>query len=235
MNRGYDKHLFADILKIFLIVAFFSFAAYLLDHPGIREFFFDIDEIRLILKGNGDTSWYLLSTVIFTLSGAMLIAFGVPRLWVTVAGGGIYGALIGSVISLLSSLLGASIVYLAGKTILSAIVERRLKNKLQEWIRRFQENAFWWVLYGRLFPFSNSTVMSLICGSCNVPLMPYFSGSLIGFIPLTLVFAIYGSGGAKANHWQIAFATMLLILSIFSRRLMKKGFRLRDVGGALDL
>jgi uncharacterized membrane protein YdjX (TVP38/TMEM64 family) len=63
-----------------------------------------------------------------------------------------------------------------------------------------------------------------------VPFKSFFLGSLIGFIPLTLVFAIYGSGGAKRNIWQIGLATVLLILSMFSRKIMKKWFHARDVG-----
>lgn len=230
MNRGSDKHLLGDIFKILLIVAFFSCAAYLLDRPDVREIFFDIDEIILMLKRNEDIHRYFFSIVIFFLAGTLVIALGVPRLWVTVAWGGIYGVLIGSIVTLLSSLLGALVFYLAGKTMLAAIVERRFKNRLLQWKNRFRKNAFWWVLYGRLFPFSNSTVMSLICGSCNLPVSPFIWGSLIGFIPLILVFAIYGSGGTNTNHWQIAIATILLILSFFSRKLLPKWFHMKNVG-----
>jgi len=230
MNRRFDRRLLGDIIKIFLIVAFFSFAAYLLDRPDIRKYFFDIDEIRSMFKGQGDRSLYIFSTATFALAGAGVIALGVPRLWVTAIAGGVYGALMGSTVSLLSSLLGSSIVYLSGKTLLAGVVERRLRGKARIWKERFQENAFWWVLFARLLPFSNSTFLSLLCGSCNAPFLQFFLGSLAGFIPLTLVFAIYGSGGAKGNIWQIAFATILLILSMFSRKLMKKWFRTKNVG-----
>ena len=66
--------------------------------------------------------------------------------------------------------------------------------------------------------------MSLLCGSCNVPFTAYLLGSLVGFVPLAVVFAAFGSGGAKGNLWQIGFATALLVLSIFSRRLMNRWF-----------
>jgi uncharacterized membrane protein YdjX (TVP38/TMEM64 family) len=58
----------------------------------------------------------------------------------------------------------------------------------------------------------------------------FFWGSFVGFVPLTLVFAIYGSGGAKRNIWQLGLATILLIFSMFSRRLMKKWFHAKNVG-----
>jgi len=127
-------------------------------------------------------------------------------------------------LSLVASLIGASILYAAGRFMLAAVVERRIGDTLKVWKSRFRENAFWWVLYGRFFPFSNSTAMSLLCGGCRVPFIPYMTGSLIGFVPLAIVFAAYGSGGVKGNLWQIGFATVLLILSLFSRRLMNKWF-----------
>jgi len=183
MKRVSDKKLFGDIIKVVSIAAFFIVAAYLLDRPDVREIFFDIDEIQFLLKGNGDISWYVMSLLIFTAAGAAIIGLGVPRIWVTIVAGGIYGALMGSLISMISSLIGAVLIYLAGKTLLAAVVERRLRDRLLKWRGRFQENAFWWVLYARLFPFANSTLTSMICGGCRVPFTPYLSGSAIGFAP----------------------------------------------------
>ncbi|HWR69084.1 MAG TPA: VTT domain-containing protein, partial [Desulfomonilia bacterium] len=132
--------------------------------------------------------------------------------------------LMGTLLSILASLIGASILYEAGHSILAGMVERRVGDSLRMWRRRFQENAFWWVLYGRLFPFSNSTLMSLLCGICRVSYRGFMLGSLLGFIPLAVVFATYGSGGVKGNLWQITVATVLLVLSVFSRKLFGKWF-----------
>jgi len=49
-------------------------------------------------------------------------------------------------------------------------------------------------------------------------------GSLLGFIPLAIVFAMYGSGGVTGSLWQIAFATALLILSMAARKILDKWF-----------
>jgi uncharacterized membrane protein YdjX (TVP38/TMEM64 family) len=224
MSRESDKKLLGDIIRVVLLAAFFSAIALLLERQDVRKLLFDMDTIRAELKGGGDASGYVFSGMIFTFAGGGLTALGLPRLWVSAVGGIIYGALMGSILSILASLFGASVLHLAGKSILATVVERRLGDKTKMWKVRFQENAFWWVLYGRLFPFSNSTVMSLLCGSCKVPYVPYLLGSLIGFVPLGVVFATYGSGGAKGNIWQIGFATMLLVFSIFLRSFLKRWF-----------
>ena len=66
--------------------------------------------------------------------------------------------------------------------------------------------------------------MSLLCGSCRVPFRAFLTGSFLGFIPLAVVFATFGSGGIKGNFGQIGFAAALLVLSILSRKLLKKWF-----------
>jgi uncharacterized membrane protein YdjX (TVP38/TMEM64 family) len=224
MSSKSNKEIIADISRVFLLVAFFSAVALVLKRPDVRKLLFDMDMLRSTLQGGDESSRRMYSALIFILLGGGLIAVGVPRLWASAAAGVVYGAFMGTMLSLVASLLGASILYAAGRFMLAAVVERRIGDTLKVWKLRFRENAFWWVLYGRFFPFSNSTAMSLLCGGCRVPFIPYMTGSLIGFVPLAIVFAAYGSGGVKGNLWQIGFATVLLILSLFSRRLMNKWF-----------
>ena len=218
-----NSRLLRDIGRIVFLATVFTSLAFLLKRPHIREYFLDIQYMREVLSG-GQGTGLVFSAVLFILMWGGLIAAGIPRLWASAVGGIIYGAFLGSVISLLASLVGAAILYSAGISILSGVVERRVGGTLKLWRGRFQENAFWWVLYGRLFPFSNSTLMSLLCGSCRVPFREFLTGSFLGFIPLAVVFATFGSGGIKGNFWQIILATGLLVLSILSRRLFKKWF-----------
>jgi uncharacterized membrane protein YdjX (TVP38/TMEM64 family) len=198
--------------------------AILLEKVEIRKYLFDVKAIRETLQGGYGGSGRISSAFVFTLLWGSLIAAGVPRLWASAVGGIIYGAFMGTLLSLIASVLGASILYGAGISILAGVVERRMGSTLLLWRNRFQENAFWWVLYGRLFPFSNSTLMSLLCGSCRVPFQEFTLGSLLGFTPLAVVFSTFGSGGVKRNLWQLGLATALLLLSIFSRKLFGKLF-----------
>jgi len=224
MTGRIDRKLLADILRIISLLGFFSLMALLLKRPDVRKLVFDIDSMRVMLQGGGGFLDEASSCAIFIAVAGGLITLGLPRLWVSAVAGIIYGALVGTAISLMAALLGASADYLTGRSVLASVMERRIGDRLKQWRSRFRENAFWWVLYARFFPFSNSTVMSILCGSCRVPFAPFITGSFLGFIPLTVVFAFYGSGGVKGNFWQIGFATILLIASIFSRKVMNRWF-----------
>jgi uncharacterized membrane protein YdjX (TVP38/TMEM64 family) len=120
------------------------------------------------------------------------------------------------------------VVYHFGRFFLRDVVNRRVGGRLEMWRNRFRANGFWWVLYGRLFPFSNSTAKSLLCGSCEVPFLPYLAASFLGFIPHTVIFAVFGSGGAKASWPQIILGLGLMLLVFFSRRMLKAVFPVRD-------
>lgn len=224
MDLKIDKHLVSDFIRITLLVAFFTSMALYLGRPVIREHLFGTNGLMTILQGGSGLSSRMFSAILFTFLWGGLISAGAPRIWSSALGGVIYGAFMGVFLSLIASLLGASFLYWAGKSFLSGIVERRVGGTLKTWKNRFQDNAFWWVLYGRLIPFTNSTLMSLLCGSCRVSYKDFLLGSMLGFIPLSVVFASFGSGGVKGNFWQISFATTLLIISIFSRKIMDKWF-----------
>ncbi|HON38734.1 MAG: TVP38/TMEM64 family protein [Desulfomonilia bacterium] len=220
MSTGLDRKVAGDVCRVAGVAVFFVAATVFLEKSGIRNALFDVETFRSLLQGGSSGTGRMVSAAIFVVGGAGVIALGMPRLWASAVGGVVYGALMGTVLSVMASILGASILYLAGRSLLGRVVERRLGGRLEFWRRRFHENAFWWVLYGRLVPFSNSTIMSLLCGSCRVPFWAYVQGSVLGFIPLAAVFAAFGSGGLEGNLGQIGFAVLVLAAFVILRRLI---------------
>lgn len=212
----------ADLLR-FCLVGLLFLALALVIRQGMvsdtRQWLFDL---RLFLQGSQLDNGLWASSTLFVLIAGAAISLGVPRLWVSGAAGAIYGVVLGMTLALLASMIGAATVYLMGRRLLGNLVERRFAGRLIQWRRRFQQNAFWWVLYVRLFPFANATLTSLLCGSCRVPFSLYLSASLIGFIPLTFVFASFGSGGAKGNINQVILGFGLLLFALVARLLFRK-------------
>jgi len=213
--------LIRDLIRILIIGMFFVLLTLVLKSDIIKRSFTDIQTVRESLSWLESYSSLSISTLFFILAGGLLMSLGIPRIWISALSGAVYGIFWGTCIGLLSSLLGAIILYYAGCFLLGTIVMRRFGEKLNVLKKRFQENAFWWVLYGRLFPFSNSTLSSLLCGSCKVPFSPYLAASLVGFIPLAVVFTIFGSGSMNGNYTQIYIGTGLLLIVLFIKKLIK--------------
>ena len=221
MKAGKVETLYKDLFRIAALTAFFAAAALVFGNEDVRTYLSDVPALQAMLGHPGGAKGAIVSALVFVAGAGGFIALGVPRLLASAVGGAVYGALPGTVLSLAASLLGSSVFYLVGRASLAGVLERRVTGRLEEWQNRFRDNAFWWVLYGRLFPFSNSTVMSLLCGCCRVGYAPYALGSLIGFAPLAIVFSCYGSGGMRGDFLQIGVATGVLILSIVSRRVIE--------------
>jgi len=223
-GQGKKNQLTSDLLRFFMVGLVFFGVAVFLRHGMAGSTYCHIQELRAHLHGANLPGGQWSSSGIFLLFSGLLIGFGMPRIWVCGIGGAVYGVGLGSVLALGGSMIGATMVYFLGRSLLAGMVQRRFAGRFAVWGKLLRENGFWWVLYGRLFPFSNATINSLICGCCRVPLRQYLAGSFLGFIPLTLVFAAFGSGGAKGNHIQVLIGLCMLGLALLCRLLVKRFF-----------
>lgn len=215
-------NLAADLLRFFMVGLIFLGLALLLRHEMAGNVHFQLQEIRADLQGDNLPGGLWSSSAIFLLASGLLTTLAVPRLWVCGVAGAVYGVTLGSLLALGGSMIGATTLYLLGRSLLAEMVQRRFGGRIAFWGTLFRQNGFWWVLYGRLFPLSNATINSLLCGCCRVELGQYLAGSLLGFIPLTLVFAAFGSGGAKGNIQQVLIGLGLLGLALLCRLLAKR-------------
>lgn len=216
-----------DITRTLIVVLVFAALAVFV-RSDVALQYFDIAAWREMLQQGHFVGGAGTAALLFVLGGSAAISLGVPRIWIAALFGAVYGAVVGAILAMAASLIGTSIVYQAGRHLLRGVVQRRVGGRLERWRLRFKENAFWWVLYARLFPFANSSVTSLFCGACEVPFLSYMVASLLGFVPYTLIFAMFGSGGAKANAWQILLGLGLMAMVFLLRWVMRGATRARE-------
>jgi uncharacterized membrane protein YdjX (TVP38/TMEM64 family) len=214
-----------DLITIFIIGVVFLFLALFFRSDLARDLFENVHRIRSFLKSDAVPGGLFGSGFVFVFVTGLLISLGVPRIWISALGGAVYGAVLGSALSLCSTVIGATALFFAGSTFLGSVVERRFAGRADKFVERLSQEAFWWTLYLRLFPFSNSTVQSLLFGSLRVPFTAYITGSILGFIPLTVVFAVFGSGGVKGNYYQIWLGFALIAAVALIRYLMNTAAR----------
>jgi uncharacterized membrane protein YdjX (TVP38/TMEM64 family) len=211
-----------DLTTIFIIGVVFLLLALLFRSDLARDLFENVHRIRTFLKSGAVPGGLVGSGAVFILVTGLLISLGIPRIWISALGGAVYGAVLGAALSLCSTIIGATTLFFAGSTFLGSVVERRFRSRAGKFVERLNREAFWWTLYLRLFPFSNSTVQSLLFGSLRVPFKAYITASILGFIPLTIVFSVFGSGGVKGNYNQIWLGFGLIAAVALIRHLMSR-------------
>ena len=224
-----SERLWKDLFKIIAVSLFFAGMAILIRNESVRGHIMHLPILVKSLAGKGFPGGTGLGAVLFVVAFSLLIGVGMPRLWVSAIAGALFGSLWGIPLALATTVVGASFVYWIGQAVLAGMIRSRMGSQLAIWQARFEANAFWWVLYLRLFPLSNATLVGLLSGGCRIPLRAYLAGSFIGFIPLTVVFAVFGSGGARGNLYLVGLGFMLIALTVFGRKTVMRAFSPREV------
>ncbi len=136
-----------------------------------------------------------LAISVYMLVYIVAIAFSLPGgLLLTVVGGFLFGAFLGTVTVVVAATIGACILFLAARSALGDF----LRAKAGPWLVRlqdgFSENAFNYLLVLRLVPLFPFFIVNIVPAFLGVSLRTYVVGTLIGIIPGTAVFAVFGAG-----------------------------------------
>lgn len=213
-----------DLARLVVVALFFVVIALLLKNPYIRSQIFDIENIRREMDGGG---W--MSIAAFVGIAAFVNAIGIPRLWICAVAGSIFGAVQGGALGLLSTLLGSSLNFLAGRSLLRGPIKRHIPRRLRHWYTAFNDHGFRAILYLRLFPFTNATLTNLLGGASRMKYRDYLLATAIGYLPFTIAFATLGSSAAKQNGWQLALGLGLFAAVALGQWLWSQRCRARRV------
>jgi len=143
----------------------------------------------------------------YILAYVLMTALSLPGgLVLTVAGGLMFGWLIGSIASILGATVGATIVFLIARTALG----EGLNTKAAPWLAKlksgFNRDAFNYLLFLRLVPAFPFWFVNIAPAILGVPLRTYVITTFLGIIPGSLALSAAGAGldsviaAAKANY-----------------------------------
>ncbi|TCS65004.1 TVP38/TMEM64 family protein [Varunaivibrio sulfuroxidans] len=136
-----------------------------------------------------------LTAALFCAVYILVVVLSVPgALWVTLAGGFLFGAVQGSILILFSATVGATAVFLAARTALADFFEARAGSVLRRMEDGFRENAFNYLLVLRLAPLFPFWLVNLVPALLGVRLSTYVIASALGMIPGIVVYASVGAG-----------------------------------------
>ncbi len=192
-----------NILRMAILVILIGVSIYVLIFH--REWFDDPKR----LKGEV-ISWGAWGPIIYILLYAIGPSFLVPGAVMTVAAGLAFGALQGSVWSLIGADTGAMVAFGAGRFLGKSFVERTMGMRLQAMLKRLERNGFYLTLYLRLVPVIPYNAFNLLAGASSIRFKDYFWASLSGLIPGTVLVALLGDSLWKPGSPRFFIALGLI-------------------------
>lgn len=137
----------------------------------------------------------VLVVAVFVAIYAGAVALSVPGAAVlTIAGGFLFGTVLGTVYAVIGATLGAIGVFLFVKAGLGDALTTRAGTVVDRLRRGFHENALGYLLFLRLLPVFPFFAVNLAAAILNVPLRVYALATLVGIIPGSLVYSSIGAG-----------------------------------------
>lgn len=168
----------------------------------LAVFVFDLDRFLSFEVLRENRQWlidtvaehHLLSALVFILIYAA-VAVSVPGAsLLTLIGGFLFGAVVGTVYVVLAATLGAVGIFLAARTALSDILRAKAGPWLSKLQSGFHENELSYLLFLRLVPAFPFFIVNIVPAFLGVSLRTYTLATLIGIIPGTAVYAVFGAG-----------------------------------------
>jgi uncharacterized membrane protein YdjX (TVP38/TMEM64 family) len=127
---------------------------------------------------------YAFSTALSLPGGAVL----------SIAGGFLFGSILGTAWIVVGATLGAIVLFLAAKTALGDVLRAKAGPWMQRMEAGFKDNAFSYLLVLRLVPLFPFFVVNLVPAFLGVGLRTFTAATFIGIIPGAFVFASVGAG-----------------------------------------
>ncbi|MEU6078826.1 VTT domain-containing protein [Micromonospora sp. NPDC047074] len=158
-----------------------------------------------------------LAPVAAVAGGALLLVALVPRTFVTLASGAIFGALEGAAYALGAALLAAALGFAVGRLLGRDFVADRVRGRLARLDGWFTRQSVLGVITVRLLPIAGFGLVSYGYGTTGARVLPFLAGSVIASAPTAFGYAAVGAAVTSpgdVNWFGAAPAALGLIASV---------------------
>lgn len=172
------------------------------------------------LKAMLDTGWVdqavrgqqgLYGEGLYLLVGTVAVALGLPRQAVSFGAAYAFGPWMGLALALLATLAGSLVTFYYARFIGRDALARRFPDKIARVNAFLAGNEFTMAIILRLSPLSHNGTANVAAGVSGVRAAPFFAGSLVGFLPQTLVFVLAGAGFQLGRTISWTLSGVLLV------------------------
>ena len=187
-------------------------------------FFFDLQQYLSLdaLNANRDRllafteANYATAVVSFIVGYCLVTGLSLPGAAIlTLAGGFLFGSVLGTVYVNVGATTGATLAFLAARYLLRDWVEQKFGDRLGPIQEGFAKNAFSYLMTLRLIPLFPFFLVNMVSGLTRVTLGTYFVATALGIIPGSFVYAYAGRQLGTINSLkEIASPNVLLAFTL---------------------
>lgn len=155
---------------------------------------------------------YILTAVIFIGIYIVSVAIIIPIATIlTLAGGFLFGSIIGVVFVNIGATIGAILAFLFARYIIGNKIQEQYKDQLQKFNKELEENKYQYLFSLRFLPIFPFFLVNSFCGVTNVDMKTFFITTSLGIIPGSFVYTFAGSKLADINSINDIFTTDILL------------------------
>jgi uncharacterized membrane protein YdjX (TVP38/TMEM64 family) len=178
------------------------------------------------VRSGGDRWWGVLVFIALTASPLVVLLPGTVS---TIAAGLLYGPVLGSVVALIASSLGATAAFLVARYFRRGSIESILGQRTRSIDDRLAGASWRGVLLLRLVPLVPFNALNYAAELSGVTAPAYIVGTVVGIVPGTMAFAAAGSSAHDPSSPLFVAAFGLVVsLSLVTVVVGRSGARLRD-------
>lgn len=181
-----------NIIIITILIAVFSIAYIygIQQYFSIETLYTYRDDLELILKEN-----LILAIITFILVYIAAVVFSLPiASYLTVLGGFLFGSIQGTLFSVISATIGATILFILARSVLQDMLKAKFSHFIEKMSKGFNENAFSYLMTLRLIPAFPFVAVNIIPAFFNVSVKMFSLTTFLGIIPASFVFVQIGTG-----------------------------------------
>ncbi|MCZ6642957.1 MAG: VTT domain-containing protein [Gammaproteobacteria bacterium] len=169
----------------------------------------------------------ILGPFLFATVGGACTLIGFPRLLLSALAGFVFGLVPGFLLAWAGTIFGCVLSFYYARLLGRTAVEHRMSQRVREMETLLIKHDFVVSIFMRNLPVGNNALTNLLAGVTGVRPMNYFLGSAIGYIPLTVIFVLVGSGvqeGLASRVWLSIglFALIVMPLCYLVQRAFKR-------------
>lgn len=180
-----------------------------------------------IIEWIDDLGW--LAPIFFIITYGLAAIFFLPTLFLTLAGGVLFGPILGVVFNLTGAVFGAALSFLITRHLIWDWFAKTRKKRLEKLIESVNRRGWISVAFLRLFPIIPFNLVNYGLGLTQISFRIYLVTTIIFLIPAEIIYTYFGYAGRHAlsnpeqfykNGGLVLLALAFLFLCLIS--LIKK-------------